>query len=77
MVMFSCDTLTNSDYTSLLGMQCNWINSQRTFLEQITSGQSKVALIGCGCSIATEIAAVSSNFFNITHVSMTDGHFAG
>lgn len=53
-----------------LSLQCNWIDSQRTFLEQFTSGVTKVALIGCGCSLATEPVAVSSNFWNVTHVSI-------
>ena len=53
----------------MLYMQCNFIDAQRTFLEQITSGQTKIALIGCGCSLATEPVVVSSDFWNITHVS--------
>ena len=51
-------------------MQCNRYDSQRTFLEQITSGQETVALIGCGCSLATEPVAEISRFWNITHVSV-------
>ena len=54
----------------ILLMQCNKYDAQRTFLEQIISGQNKVALIGCGCSLATEPVAEISRFWNITHVSV-------
>lgn len=59
----------NETPLSLDHMQCNKHDAQRTFLEQIISGQDKVALIGCGCSLATEPVAEISRFWNITHVS--------
>ena len=52
-------------------MQCNKYEAQSTFQRQIISGQNKVALIGCGCSLATEPVAEISRLWNITHVSLS------
>jgi hypothetical protein len=48
--------------------QCSRIESQRVFLQQVMTGEDKVAVIGCGCSMATESVAQISGFWNITHV---------
>ena len=42
--------------------------SQRVFLQQVMTGEDKVAVIGCGCSMATESVAQISRFWNITQV---------
>ena len=34
----------------------------------ITTGPPKLAVLGCGCSVATEPVAEISDFWNITHV---------
>jgi len=36
--------------------------------DQILLGPAKVALIGSGCSLATEPTAEISHYYNITHV---------
>lgn len=38
-------------------------------MNEIIHSTNNLALIGCGCSIATEPVAEISNFWNITHVS--------
>ena len=38
------------------------------FYNQIISAPVKIALIGSGCSIATEPTAENSHYYNITHV---------
>ena len=62
-------SLLISDIIIYKSMQCNKYEAQSTFLRQIISGQNKVALIGCGCSLATEPVAEISRLWNITHVS--------
>ena len=51
-------------------MQCSRDSSLKSFLRQITTGVNKVALLGCGCSSATEPVAEISGFWNITHVRL-------
>ena len=38
------------------------------FFDQIISGPVKIAMIGSGCSVATEPTAEVSHYYNITHV---------
>ena len=38
------------------------------FYNQIISAPVKIALIGSGCSVATEPTAENSHYYNITHV---------
>lgn len=38
------------------------------FFNQIISGVVKIAVIGSGCSLATEPTAEISHYYNITHV---------
>ena len=39
------------------------------FFKNISVGPEKIAVIGCGCSVATEAVAEISSFWNITQVS--------
>ena len=38
------------------------------FYNQVLSAPGKIALIGSGCSVATEPTAENSHYYNITHV---------
>ena len=49
-------------------MQCNHSVGLSGFFQQIVPGPTKVAMIGAGCSVATEPVADISHFYNITHV---------
>ena len=44
------------------------MESLNSFLDMITTGPPKLAVLGCGCSVATEPVAEISDFWNITHV---------
>lgn len=50
-------------------MQCNSTLALNAFLSNVSVGSDKIAVIGCGCSLATEAVAAISAFWNITHVS--------
>ena len=50
--------------------QCNHSVALKGFFQQIVPGPTKVAVIGAGCSVATEPVADISHFYNITHVSL-------
>lgn len=53
-------------------MQCNHSVALRSFFHQVVwNGPVKLALIGSGCSVATEPTADISHFYNITQVSFT------
>ena len=52
-------------------MQCNREDALYSFLSDVSVGADKIAIIGCGCSVATEAVAEISSFWNITHVSVT------
>ena len=48
--------------------QCNNSVALKGFFQQIVPGPTKVAVIGAGCSVATEPVAAISHLYNITHV---------
>lgn len=50
-------------------MQCDRTLSLDAFLSNVSVGSEKIAVFGCGCSLATEAVAEISSFWNITHVS--------
>lgn len=50
-------------------LQCDRSVALDEFLKSVSVGSDKIALFGCGCSIATEAVAEISSFWNITHVS--------
>ena len=51
-------------------IQCNRTAALDGLFKQLfQSPQEKVALIGSGCSVATEATAEISHYYNITHVS--------
>ena len=50
-------------------MQCNRTVASKAFLEQMLNRPTKIALIGAGCSVASEPTAELSSYFNITQVS--------
>ena len=55
-----------------LNMQCHRGRSLDTFFEGILSDPpKKLAVIGCGCSVATEPVAEISHQWNISHVRQT------
>ena len=49
-------------------MQCNRTIAFSAFFDQVLRGPTKVALIGSGCSVATEPTAEVSQFYNLTQV---------
>ena len=49
-------------------MQCDRTLALDAFLKNISTYGNKLAVFGCGCSIATEAVAEISHFWNITHV---------
>lgn len=51
-----------------LCMQCHRGVSSDTFFEGILSDPVKVAVVGCGCSVATEPVAEISHRWNISQV---------
>ena len=46
---------------NLLKMQCNSLKALELFNTSITSNESVVAIVGCGCSLATEKVASRSD----------------
>ena len=50
-------------------MQCNRTESLNALHYQVLHEPKKLAVIGSGCSVATEPAAEVSHYFNITQVS--------
>ena len=51
-------------------LQCNDTVSLESFFQQILHEPTKIALIGAGCSVATEPVASISDYYNITQVSL-------
>ena len=49
--------------------QCNRTESLEALFSQILYKPTKLAVIGSGCSVATEPTAEVSHFYNISHVS--------
>lgn len=59
----------NSIHFSLTMMQCNHSVALKSFFHQVVWNEPvKLALIGSGCSVATEPTADISHFYNITQV---------
>ena len=57
---------------SLTMMQCNHSVALKSFFHQVVWNEPvKLALIGAGCSVATEPTADISHFYNITQVLFT------
>ena len=48
--------------------QCNRTLALFALFDQIIPGPNKIAVIGSGCSVATEPTAEVSHFYNITQV---------
>ena len=53
---------------STLPLQCLRYQSQRTLFKQLRENRTKIAVIGSGCTLATEPAADISHFWNIPQV---------
>lgn len=51
--------------------QCNRSSSLKAFHDDVFSGPDRIALLGCGCSVATEPVAETSHYWNISQVSVT------
>ena len=51
-------------------MQCNRMIAFNALFNQMLLEPTKVALIGSGCSVATEPTAEVSQFYNITQVGV-------
>ena len=58
-------------YTHVGFVQCKRSVALDALFNQLLSKDniSKAAVIGCGCSVATEPTAEVSHYYNITHVS--------
>jgi gamma-aminobutyric acid type B receptor len=54
---------------SLAYSECNRSMAFASFHKQINFGPTKVGWIGSGCSIATEITAALTQYYNISHLS--------
>ena len=53
-----------------IASQCTRTNSLEAFFEDfVSSSTPKIALVGCGCSPATEPVAEISHYWNISQVS--------
>ena len=50
-------------------LQCNRTIAFNALFNQMLLGPTKVALIGSGCSVATEPTAEVSQYYNLTQVS--------
>ena len=50
-------------------VQCNHTVALKGFVQQIVPGPTKLAVLGAGCSVATEAVADISQLYNITQVS--------
>ena len=51
-----------------INVQCNRTVALDAFFDQIIPGPTKLAVIGSGCSVATEPTAEVSHYYNITQV---------
>ena len=51
-------------------VQCHHVRSLDEFFKGIQSGPVKLAVVGCGCSVATEPVAEISHQWNISHVGI-------
>jgi len=60
---------------TLTDSQCNRTVALDALFDQILLGPAKVALIGSGCSPATEPTAEVSHYYNITHVRETYNYY--
>lgn len=65
-----CNLVTRFSYhtASLPSSQCDETVSIQALFEQLLSNPVKVAIVGSGCSVATEPAAELSSFYNVTQV---------
>ena len=52
-------------------LQCQYDRSLDVFFQGIQSAPVKLAIIGCGCSVATEPVAAISHHWNISQVDQT------
>ena len=53
--------------------QCNRGRSLDVFFDEVQSEPTKIALLGCGCSVATEPVAEISHQWNISQVFIYTG----
>ena len=51
-------------------MQCNRTISLDAFFSHILYDETRIALLGSGCSVATEAEAEISHYYNLTQVNM-------
>ena len=58
----------------ILSIQCHRGQSLNAFFDGIQSGPVKLAVVGCGCSIATEPVAEISHQWNISQVTSVDAN---
>jgi gamma-aminobutyric acid type B receptor len=58
-------------FKKFLSLQCKRSVALDALFKQLLAKDniSKAAVIGCGCSVATEPTAEVSHYYNITHVS--------
>ena len=49
-------------------MQCHRTTALDSLFTQLREGPTKIAVIGAGCSVATEATAEVSHYYNITQV---------
>ena len=55
--------------TAIVMLQCTRVESLNVFLKDVLySTVPKIAVIGCGCSVATEPVAEISHHWNISQV---------
>ena len=53
-------------------MQCHHVKALNEFFKGIHSEPVKMAVVGCGCSVATEPVAEISHQWNISQVQIHD-----
>ena len=56
-------------YISNHSSQCQYSSSLDAFFSEIQSNPVKLAVIGCGCSVATQPVAAITSYWNIPQVS--------
>ena len=55
-------------YVVVLHLQCNRTEALDGLFTQLWTGPKKLALLGAGCSVATEPTAEISHYYNIAQV---------
>ena len=64
--------MLNDCYVTVRLLQCDRTVSLNELFHQLLHEPKKLAIIGSGCSVATEPSAETVHFYNITQVSFVE-----